>query len=58
MEKNIKYLLITSCLMLSGCINLSDATGNASSRDICSGKPAHMGAESKPCRVTFFKQSF
>jgi len=58
MEKNIKYLLITLCLMLSGCINLSEASGNLSDRQICGGKPAYLSHNSEPCRFTFFKQSF
>lgn len=44
--------------MLSGCINLSEASGNLSDRQFCGGKPAYLSHNSEPCRFTFFKQSF
>lgn len=56
MEKNMKYLCITLSIFLSGCISNPDIT--ASNRNICGDKPAHLGADSKPCRMTFYKLPF
>lgn len=56
MEKNMKYLCITLSIFLSGCISSPDIAGT--NKDVCSGKPAYFGADSKPCKITFYKLPF